>query len=290
MTNASDKSVLRWGGRASIGGGLLFILVFAWVVILAGPDPAGLAGPITRFPEIKTVRTVENGLYLAVLVLWVPLYLALYRRLERTRPAPALFGSVLGVLGLGVFAAGAIPHAATSRLSDLYHATGATAQDQATLVLVWQGAQGVFDALLLAGLLVTATGIVLLGLAMRADPAFGNGTAWLSALLGTAGLAAGIVVLIDPRSLVAALGIFALIGFHLVLGWKVYRLSKVGNDREGYLHQPRTPLTHFAHGISVTSPAEPATTIEGGVRADASSSNVERRVRAHPFHSLERRR
>ena len=46
-------------------------------------------------------------------------------------------------------------------------------------------------------------------------------------LLGTAGLAAGIVVLIDPTSLVAALGIFALIGFHLILGWKVYRLSTV---------------------------------------------------------------
>ena len=155
MTNASDKSVLRWGGLASIGGGLLFILVFAWVIILAGPDPAGLAGPITKFPEIKTVRTVENGLYLAVLVLWVPVYLALYRRLERTRPAPALFGSALGVLGLGILAAGAIPHAATSRLSDLYHAAGATAEDRATLVLVWQGTQGIFDALLLAGLLVT---------------------------------------------------------------------------------------------------------------------------------------
>jgi hypothetical protein len=46
-------------------------------------------------------------------------------------------------------------------------------------------------------------------------------------LLGTAGLAAGIGVLIDPTSSVAALGIFALIGFHLILGWKVYRLSKV---------------------------------------------------------------
>jgi hypothetical protein len=226
MTNESDNSVLRWGGLTSIGGGLLFILVFAWVIIFAGPDPAGLAEPITRFPEIKAVRTVENGLYLAALVLWVPVYLALYRRLKGIRPAPALVGSALGTLGLGVLAAGAIPHAATSRLSDLYHAAGTTAEDQATLVLVWQGTQGIFDALLLAGLLVMATGIVLLGLAMHADPAFGKRAAWLSMLLGTAALAAGIVVLIDPKSSVAALGIFALIGFHLILGRKVYRLSK----------------------------------------------------------------
>ena len=237
MTNASDKSVLRWGGLASIGGGLLFIIVFAWVIILAGPDPAGLAGPITKFPQIKPVRTVENGLYLAVLVLWVPVYLALYRRLERTRRAPALFGSALSVLGLGILAAGAIPHAATSRLSDLYHAAGATPEDQATLVLVWHGTQGIFDALLLAGLLVMATGIVLLGLAMHADATFGKAAAWLSMLLGIAALAAGITVLVDPASLVAALGIFALIGFHLILGWKVYRLSTVVQPAQAAGHE-----------------------------------------------------
>jgi hypothetical protein len=242
MTNESDTNVLRWGGLASISGGLLFILVFAWVIVFAGPDPAGPAGPITKFPEIRTVRTVENGLYLAVLVLWVPVYLALYRRLAKARPAPAVFGGTLGILGLGVLAAGAIPHAATSRLSDLYHAAGTSAEDRATLVLVWQGTQGIFDALLLAGLLVTSIGIILLGSAMHADPAFGKGAAWLSLLLGTAGLAAGIVVLIDPKSLVAALGIFALIGFHLILGWKVYRLSKVVSSAHGRWAEPGTTI------------------------------------------------
>jgi hypothetical protein len=227
MTNESDQSVLRWVGLTSIVGGLLFIVVFAWVIIFAGPDPAGPAGPITRFPEIKGVRTVENGLYLAVLMLWVPAYLALYRRLAKTRPAPALIGGALGTVGLGVLATGAIPHAATSRLSDLYHAAGTTAEDQAMLVLVWQGTQGIFDALLLTGLLITATGIVLLGLAMHADPAVGKAAAWLSGLLGIVGLAAGMVVLIDPTSPVAALGIFALIGFHLIVGWRVYRVSKL---------------------------------------------------------------
>jgi hypothetical protein len=237
----TDASVMRWGGLASMGGGLLFIFVFAWVIILAGRDPAGLAGPITKFPQIRAVRTVENGLYLAVLVLWVPLYLTLRRRLERVRPAPAQTGSTLGLLGLGLLAAGAIPHAATSRLSDVYHAAGTRAEDKATLVLVWHGIQGIFDALLLAGLLVMSAGIVLLGLAMRSDPAFGRGTAWLSTLLGAAGLGAGFVVLIDPASAVAALGIFALIAFHLLLGWKVYRLSKVVSSAHG---RPAEPTPH----------------------------------------------
>jgi uncharacterized membrane protein HdeD (DUF308 family) len=87
-------------------------------------------------------------------------------------------------------------------------------------------------------MIVTAVGIVLLGVAMHTDPAFGKAAARLSVLLGTAALAAGIVVLIDPTSPVAALGIFALIGFHLILGWKVYRLSKLVSSTHGQWAEP----------------------------------------------------
>ena len=221
-----DRTVLRWGGLASIGGAVLFILVFAIVIVFAGPDPAEPDGPIIKFPDIRVVRTVENGLYLAVLVLWVPVYLALYRGLRRTSPAPALFGSALGILGLGVLAAGALPHVATARLSDLYHAPGASSSDRATLVLLWQATQGLFDALLLAGLLAMLIGVIVLGMAMPGNPAFGKGIGRVSVVLGIVGLVAGVVVLIDPQSLFAALGIFALIVVHLILGWRLYRLSK----------------------------------------------------------------
>src|SRR5688572_28018743 len=85
-----DGSIPRWGGLAGMAGSVLFVIVFAIVVIFAGPEPAGAAGPISRFPEIRVARTVENGLYLAVLALWVPLELALLDSLRRTRPASAL--------------------------------------------------------------------------------------------------------------------------------------------------------------------------------------------------------
>jgi Domain of unknown function (DUF4386) len=199
-------------------------VVFAIVGIFAGPEPAGLAGPISRFPEIRVAHTVENGLYLAVLALWVPLALALFHSLRRTRPAAALFGSALNIFGLVVLAAGAIPHVVTSRLSDLYLADGATPNDQATLVLLWQANQAMFDALLLVGLLVMPVGVILFGVAMRQDPAFGKIAGNVSVALGVIGLAAATVMLIDPLSPAAALGIFALIGFHLVAG-KTYRLS-----------------------------------------------------------------
>jgi hypothetical protein len=97
-----EKSVLRWGGLAGMLGGILLILT--WVVILAGPvgmeDPADLAGWVTRFPDIRIARVVENGIYLVALILEVMLFLALYRALRRTSLAPALLGSVLGILGL----------------------------------------------------------------------------------------------------------------------------------------------------------------------------------------------
>ena len=34
-------------------------------------------------------------------------------------------------------------------------------------------------------------------------------------------------MLVDPLSAIAALGVFALIGFHLIAGWKTYRLSAI---------------------------------------------------------------
>lgn len=92
-------------------------------------------------------------------------------------------------------------------------------------MLLWQANQGMFDALLLVGLLVMPVGVILLGLAMRRDPAFGKGAGNVSVALGVVGLAAATVMLVDPLSAVAALGVFTLIGFHLVAGWKTYRLS-----------------------------------------------------------------
>jgi hypothetical protein len=148
-----------------------------------------------------------------------------FHGLRRTRPAAALFGSALNIVGLAVLAAGAIPHVVTSRLSDLYHAVGVSPDEQATLLLLWQANQAMFDALLLVGLLVMPVGIILFGLAMRLDPGYGKVAGTLSVALGVLGLAAATVMLVDPGSPVAALGVFALIGFHLVAGWKTYRLS-----------------------------------------------------------------
>jgi hypothetical protein len=222
-----ENSVLRWGGLAGVLGGIFFILVFVIVIVFVGSDLAELEGWIMRFPDIRAARTVENSLYLVVLILWITHFLALYRALRGTSLAPALFGSVLGILGLVVLAAGALPHVAQARISDLYHAPGATPEAQATLVLLWQATQGIFDALLIVGLVLLPIGLIALGVAMLGASAFGKGFGGMSVVLGMLGVVAAAVLLVDPHSPIAVVGFFALIIFHLVLGWKVYRLSRV---------------------------------------------------------------
>ena len=218
-----EKSVLRWGGLAGILGGLLLIVVFVVVGVFVGANPA----EPEVFPDIRAARTVENSLYLAVLVLWVIHFLALYRALHRTSLAPALFGSAMGVLGLGVVAAGAIPHIVTARISDLYQAPGATAEDQANLVLVFEATHAVFEALLITGLAILPACLVVLGVAMAGSPAFGKRFGAVSAALGVAGGVAVGVTVIDPASSpLLAICMFSLMIFHLVLGWKLYRLSR----------------------------------------------------------------
>jgi hypothetical protein len=209
-------------------GGIFFILTF--VVVLAGPvgieEPASLEAWVIRFPDIRAARIVENGIYLVALILGVPLFLALYRALQRTSLAPALFGSVLGILGLVVLMAGALPHVATAPLSDLYHAPGATPGEQATLALLWQATWGIFDALLAVGFFVVPIGLIALGMAMLGDPAFGKGFGGVSVALGVIGLVAATFNIIDPSSMIAVATFFAIIIFYLVLGWKVYSLSR----------------------------------------------------------------
>jgi Domain of unknown function (DUF4386) len=153
-----------------------------------------------RFPEIRAARTVEDGLSLVVLVLWVTHFLALYRALSGMSLAPALFGSVLGIVGLGVLAAGALPHVASIPISDLYHAPGATPQEHATLVLFWQATEGIFDAMFGVGLLLVPIGFIALGVAMLGTPTFGKGFGGVSVVLGVVGVVAASVLLVDPLS------------------------------------------------------------------------------------------
>ena len=228
QTTEGEKSVLQWGGLAGMLGSMLFIFVFVFVGVGVGLEPNNPADWIKRFPDIRAARIVENGLFLVVLILWVFHFLALNHVLRGKSLAPALFGSNLGILGLVLLAAEALPHIAQAPISDLYHAPGATPENQATLVLLWQTTEGIIDMLLIAGLILLPIGLILLGIAMLRDSAFGKGFGGMSVVLGLLGVAAAILLMVAPASQLGAFGgVFTLIGFHFVVGWKVYRLSRV---------------------------------------------------------------
>src|ERR687894_2852703 len=192
-----EQSVLRWGGLAGIVGGILLVAVFVIVGVFVGPDPAEPEALVMRFPDVRAAHVVEEVLYLGVLALWAIHFLALYRALRGTSLAPALFGSVLGIVGLGVLATGALPHVATAPISDLYHAPRSTPEDQATLVLMWQATEGIFDALFGVGLLLVPIGFIALGVAMLGAPDFGMGFGGVSVVIGVIGVVAASVLLVD---------------------------------------------------------------------------------------------
>ncbi len=223
-TEEQNDSALRWGGRAGILGSLLMLVTFGVVAAFVGMDITPEQS-LTRFPDIKVARTVENTLYLAALLSWVVHSLGLYRALRRRSPGPALFGAVLSIVGLAMMVAGALPHVATAPLSDLYHAAGATPQDQATLLLVWLGIYAMLvDTLLVTGLLIVPLGLIAFGRAMFEAPDFGARLGSVTVGLGLTGLAAASTLLVQ-NSMIAAVGVFALIGFHLILGRKIIKLA-----------------------------------------------------------------
>lgn len=224
QSQRTDQGVFRWGGLAGIFGSVLMFAAFLPVGVFAGGFAADPADALMRFPDVRAAQAVEEVIYLGAIALWAVHFLAVYRALRTTSMAPALFGSGLGIMGLILLAAGALPQVATLPIADLYHAPGATPGDQATLFLLWQATWGMLEALLVAGLLLLPIALLTLGVAMLRTPAFGKGYGWVSVALGTAGAAAAGALVVEVSE-IAAVVIFALIIFQVAVGWKLLRLS-----------------------------------------------------------------
>lgn len=154
----------------------------------------------------------------------VGLALGLYRALRGTSPGPAVFGTVLYVLGLGVTFIEDTTQFAFDPISNLYHAPGATPADQATLSLIWQATQGMFNEFDVAATLLLSTGLIVLGLAMIRTPAFGKIFGGPSVAFGAAQIL-GISLFSTNSASYAPFALLACLVFPVLFGWKLYRLS-----------------------------------------------------------------
>lgn len=82
------------------------------------------------------------------------------------------------------------------------------------------------DMMVYIGFFVIPLGLFALGAAMLSAPAFGKGYGWLTMVLGAIGFAAAPYQMDDTASMASFGSYLAYIVFYLVLGWKLYSLSR----------------------------------------------------------------
>ena len=221
-----EKSVLRWGGLAGMLSPISIILTAITLFVFVPSAPAGLHGPVMRYPDARMAYVVGESFSLVSIVLMVAFLVALCGALRRTSLAPALWGTSLGLLSQAVLAVEAVPRVVFGEISNLYHAPSATLQDQATLALIWQTTQSIFYQLDTVAVIFQTMCYILLGMAMLRNPVFGKRLGGIVMVLAVAALA-GLYLLGIDSLWYAPLGPFVLIFLPLLLGWKVFTLSRV---------------------------------------------------------------
>lgn len=215
-----DRRLLRGAGLTGTAGSLLLLATFLLVGALGLPDPFAPES-LFRFPEIRYARAAENLLYLAAIVLWAVHHELLHRLLRDCAPVLSAVARTVGSLGAAVLAAGALLNVATATMSQAYQQ--AAEADRSVVVLAWQAAQGVMDALLVTGALLLPAAVVLVGIALCRGPSpiLGRG----AVVVGTAGTLAAIGAAAGLPSTLVAVSILGTLTFHLVAGIRWLRLS-----------------------------------------------------------------
>ena len=211
-----EKSVLRVGGLAGVLAGV--VLIVGLIIFLLSPAPVDLEEFLAFFPDNSLSQTVSGDLLIGALLLILVFLAALYRSLREPSRVFARIGLGSGVLAIvvGVVALLGFQSAAAA-FAPLYEA--AASSDRPLVVAAYGVAVVLLRAVFTAAGLFLGLAFVAFGLAMRGSPAFGEGLAWLSVVLG------GIIIVShNPNLLPVAL--IAIVVVALVFGWKVYSLSR----------------------------------------------------------------
>ncbi len=224
-----DLQMFRWGGIAGLAGVVSMLGAFVVVGAFGLPDASDVE-TLQEFADIKSGRIAEHFLYLAALMLFALHVFVLQRVLGTSHAAASLFGTVTASFGLVTMAASSMLHLSTSPLADLYTAPDTSPADRQMIEYSWHGAQSVFDTMLVTGVLLVPIGITLFGVAMRSASAFGRGLTALTFGLGVAGIVGAAIAIVVPGSAFSAVGVLAIVAFHVGTGWRLLALGKLAGD------------------------------------------------------------
>ena len=223
-----ERSVLKWGGLAGMLGGIVFLFVPIVLFGFVPPAPSDPSAVVARFPSISVPLAIGNNIDFVADILYLALVVALYRALRETSLTPALFGTVMSILGLGVLFTETQTQVAFAPLSDLYHQAGITQAQQQTLGIVWLATQSFFFELDTAAGLLLSLGFIVLAIGMMKTPGFGKRLGGLSAILAAVSLIGiSLIPVVGEASIVAVLVLPVFIILPILWGWKLYRMSKL---------------------------------------------------------------
>jgi hypothetical protein len=188
----------KWKGLYKIGGwcalviGVLFIIEMVVYIVSSAPSLTDAGGWLTLFQKNRLLGLIDFGiLEFYGLLLFVPMFLALYPALKRTGESSMAIAVILAFTGIAI-------NLATSKLfvllslSDLYAAAGTEALRSqflsAAQAALAQSAQGGIGGGVEGGIPLAVSGLIISGVMLRSS-IFGKGTAYVGILANGIGLA-----------------------------------------------------------------------------------------------------
>lgn len=213
-----EKRFLQLGGIGGLLGGAITLLATIILFSLT-PPPDTPEGFLMRFPGLSGVFFVYHRLTLVGILLLIPFFLGWYRSLRKVNLPFALLGGVLGVLALAMLAVLlAIELTSTPTVAALYEAAAAP-EARASVVVAYTVQTGIVFGIALSAVYFFGIGFISFGIAMLGSGEAQRGYGWLTLILG----ALTIVLVLLGLSLI---GRFSLFVITLVVGWKLYSLSR----------------------------------------------------------------
>ena len=214
-----QRSVLRVGGWAGVlAGVIVFVALITLILTLPLPAfPPDFEQNLVDFRANPTPLTVGLDLFILAGLVFLAFFAALYWSLREPSRVFARIGLGSGVLAVILIIVGIAGNLVSLNFFSALHADPAA--DRPVVVATFVAVQSLIQAGTTGGFFLLGLAFVGFGLAMRASPGYQEGFVWLTAVLG-------LLIVLLTFFILGLVSIILLAVLGLVLGWKVYSLSR----------------------------------------------------------------